>query len=49
MRVNRDSIAAILAIAAFVIVVSLGFWKTHAPSAQRLMRADEKASYFFYY
>ena len=42
MRVNRDSIAAILAIAAFVIVVSLGFWKTHGPSAQRLIRADEK-------
>jgi hypothetical protein len=42
MRVNRDSIAAILAIAAFVIVVSLGFWKTHGPSAQRLIRGDEK-------
>ena len=34
--------AAILATAAFVIVVSLGFWKTRGPSAQRLARADEK-------
>jgi hypothetical protein len=42
MRVNRDSIAATLAIAAFAIVVSLGFWKTRGPSTQRLVRADEK-------
>jgi len=42
MRVDRNSIAAILATAAFVIVVSLGFWKTRGPSAQRLVRADEK-------
>jgi hypothetical protein len=42
MRVNRDSIAALLAIAVFAIVVSLGFWKTRGPSAQRLVRADEK-------
>jgi hypothetical protein len=42
MRVNRDSLAAILATAAFLIVVSLGFWKTHGPSTQRLVRADEK-------
>jgi hypothetical protein len=42
MRVNRDSIAAILAIAGFAIVVSLGFWKTRGPSTQRLARADEK-------
>jgi hypothetical protein len=42
MRVNRDSLAAILGTAAVVIVVSLGFWKTHGPGAQRLIRADEK-------
>lgn len=42
MRVNRDSIAAILASAAFVLVVFLGFWKTRGPGAQRLVRTDEK-------
>ena len=42
MRVNRDSIAAILATAAVAIVIILGFWKTHGPSTQRLLRADEK-------
>jgi|SRR5271166_2350740 len=42
MRINRDSLAGLLAIAAFVIVVSLGFWKTRGPSTQRLARADEK-------
>jgi len=42
MRVNRDSLAAMLATAGFVVVVSLGFWKTRGPSAQRLVRADEK-------
>jgi hypothetical protein len=42
MRVNRDSLAAILATAAFLIVVALGFWKTHGPGTQRLVRADEK-------
>lgn len=42
MRVNRDSIAAALAIAVFAIVVGLGFWKTRGPSTQRLVRADEK-------
>lgn len=42
MRVSRDTIAAILASAAVVVVVTLGFWKTHGPSAQRLVRTDEK-------
>jgi hypothetical protein len=42
MRVNRDSLAAILATAAVLIVGGLGFWKTHGPSMQRLVRADEK-------
>ena len=42
MRFNRDSIAALLATAVFVIVVSLGFWKTRGPSTQRLVRTDEK-------
>jgi hypothetical protein len=42
MRVNRDSLAAVLAIAAFLVVVALGFWKTRGPSSQRLVRTDEK-------
>jgi hypothetical protein len=42
MRINRDSLAALLATAAFLTVVALGFWKTHGPSTQRLVRADEK-------
>jgi hypothetical protein len=42
MRSNRDSTAALLATAAFVLVVVLGFWKTRGPSAQRLVRTDEK-------
>jgi len=42
MRVNRDSLAVILATAAVLTVVSLGFWKTHGPNAQRLIRGDEK-------
>lgn len=42
MRVNRESMAATLAIMAFVAVVTLGFWKTRGPSAQRLIRTDEK-------
>ncbi len=42
MRVSRDSLAAMLATAACVIVLTLGFWKTRGPSAQRLVRADEK-------
>jgi len=42
MRINRDSLALILATAAVVLVVGLGFWKTRGPSTQRLARADEK-------
>jgi len=42
MRLSRDSIAAIVATAAFLLVVSLGFWRTRGPSSQRLFRADEK-------
>lgn len=42
MRTNRDTVAAILATAAVILVVVLGFWKVHGPSAQRLVRADEK-------
>ena len=42
MRANRDAVAALLATAAFVVVVSLGFWKTRGPSTQRLVRWDEK-------
>jgi hypothetical protein len=42
MRTSRDSLAAILATAAFVLVVILGFWKTRGPSAQRLIRTDER-------
>jgi hypothetical protein len=42
MRVNRDSLAALLATTAFLLVVALGFWKTRGPSAQRLLRTDEK-------
>jgi len=41
MKISRDLAAAILAIAAFCIVVILGFLKTHGPAAQRLIRADE--------
>lgn len=42
MRLSRDSLAMILATAAVVLVVALGFWKTRGPSTQRLIRADEK-------
>lgn len=42
MRLNRDAVAVILATAAVVLVVCLGFWKTRGPSTQRLVRADEK-------
>ncbi|MGB7728833.1 MAG: hypothetical protein WBL50_12435 [Candidatus Acidiferrum sp.] len=42
MRFNRDSIAALVATAAVVLVVALGFWKTRGPSTQRLLRTDEK-------
>jgi hypothetical protein len=42
MRANRDTLAAILAAAAVILVVVLGFWKVHGPSAQRLVRADER-------
>lgn len=42
MRFNRDSIAALVASAAVVLVVALGFWKTRGPSTQRLVRIDEK-------
>ena len=42
MRANRDSIAALLAVAAFLLVVFLGFWKTRGPGTQRLFRADAK-------
>jgi hypothetical protein len=38
MRVNRDSIAAIDS--GFCNRSEPGFWKTHGPSAQRLIRAD---------
>jgi len=41
MKLSRDLAAAILATVAFCIVVGLGFWKTHGPAAQRLIRADE--------
>jgi hypothetical protein len=39
---NRDSIAAVMATAAFLLVVILGFWKIHGPGTQRLVRTDEK-------
>jgi hypothetical protein len=42
MPVNRDSLAALLATAAVLLVVFLGFWKIHGPSTQRLVRTDEK-------
>lgn len=42
MRTNRDTVGATLATAAVILVVVLGFWKVHGPSAQRLIRADEK-------
>jgi hypothetical protein len=42
MRFNRDSLAALVASAVVVLVIVLGFWKTHGPSTQRLVRADEK-------
>ena len=42
MRLSRDSNAAALASAAFVLVVVLGFYKTRGPSEQRLLRADQK-------
>lgn len=41
MKISRDLAAAVLATAAFCIVVGLGFWKTRGPAAQRLIRADE--------
>jgi hypothetical protein len=42
MPVKRDTLAALLATVAVVLVVILGFWKIHGPSTQRLFRADEK-------
>jgi hypothetical protein len=42
MPVKRDSLAAVLATAAVILVVVLGFWKLHGPKTQRLVRADEK-------
>jgi hypothetical protein len=42
MRFNRDSIAALVATTAVVLVVGLGFWKTRGPSTQRLVRMDDK-------
>lgn len=42
MRFNRDTLAALVATAAVVLVIALGFWKTRGPSTQRLVRADEK-------
>jgi len=42
MHISRDTLAAILATIVVILVVALGFWKVHGPSAQRLVRADEK-------
>src|SRR5258708_34844339 len=42
MKLTRDTGAALMAVAAIVIVVGLGFWKTRGPGSQRLIRADEK-------
>ena len=41
MKFSRELTAALLATAAFCVVVGLGFWKTRGPGAQRLIRADE--------
>jgi uncharacterized membrane protein YhiD involved in acid resistance len=41
MKLSRDLAAALLATAAFCMVVGLGFWKTRGPAAQRLIHADE--------
>jgi hypothetical protein len=40
MRLSRDSLAALLAFVAFVVVTVLGIYKMHGPGTQRLLRAD---------
>jgi len=42
MRITRDSVRAMVATAAFLVVVILGLWKTRGPSAQRLIRCDAR-------
>jgi hypothetical protein len=42
MRLTRDSAAALLASAAVIAVIIAGFYRTHGPSMQRLLRSDQK-------